>query len=90
LDYFAYLQKYKLHLESDYWQEVRRRVWQRATGSDGWAYCERCGRILFNTPADVHHLRYGGVVFRELEGDNLRFLQLVCRDPCHKRAHSKE
>ena len=78
LRYLQWKENYDTYLQSEQWQIVRQKVWARAKGR-----CERCNKC---SGRDVHHLRYRGILFRELEGDNLRWLQLVCPD-CHDYYH---
>lgn len=64
---------------SPYWQEVTVMVCLRAMGTCEYPGCNRPGK-------DTHHLRYEGVLYHELEGDNLKLLRLYCRRH-HRLAH---
>lgn len=78
-EFYERKREYAEYRRTEEWREVRRRVWDKAKGK-----CERCGRS--EGRRDVHHLHYDGVIFHELEGDNLRFVVLYCEN-CHEWAH---
>ena len=69
-------------LEAEDWQEVRQRLWECAGG-----LCEWCLERRGADPraGDSHHLNYN-ILWKELEGDNLDGMALLCRD-CHLSAH---
>ncbi len=68
--------KYKDYLQSDEWQEVRKRVFL-----ERGRRCERCGKDLENKIADVHHKTYENLFNEKLED-----LEVLCR-PCHQEEH---
>jgi hypothetical protein len=41
--FVGWRERYENHLNSDYWQQVRRAVRRRAKGQDGLVRCQRCG-----------------------------------------------
>ena len=76
-------ERYENHLDSDYWQQVRREVRRRAKGKDGVVRCQRCGSE--EGPFDVHH---GSEAYRHLgeELDHLNLMRYWCR-ACHQFRH---
>ena len=76
-------ENYEKHLDSYYWQCVRRAVRRRATGRDGTVRCERCGSE--DGPFDVHHTTEA---YRHVgeELDHLDLMRYWCRG-CHEYRH---
>jgi 5-methylcytosine-specific restriction endonuclease McrA len=66
---------YAEYIQSEAWQEVRRRFWASRLPKD--CYC--CGRK--DGPKDLHHRTY-----KNLGSEYLRDLVPLCRD-CHDRVH---
>ena len=66
---------YQAYLRSDQWQELRRRVLQRANG-----FCEGCWQ---RRATQVHHLSYA-----HIGCEFLWELVAIC-DVCHSRVHDK-
>ena len=64
------------YLQSDHWQEVRRRKLKQA----GYK-CEACGE---KTKLDIHHKTY-----ERLGKERLDDLQALCR-PCHVKAEKRK
>jgi hypothetical protein len=75
--------RYENHLNSEYWQQVRREVRRKAKGKDGLVRCQRCGSE--EGPFDVHH---SSEAYRHLgeELDHLDLMRYWCRE-CHQFRH---
>jgi hypothetical protein len=75
--------RYENHLNSEYWQQVRREVRRKAKGKDGVVRCQRCGSE--EGPFDVHH---SSEAYRHLgeELDHLDLMRYWCRE-CHQFRH---
>lgn len=72
-EYAQWQQKWREHLESDYWKKIRQKVFRRAN-----FICEGCG---VNRATQVHHLTYDRL------GCEMMFdLVAICK-PCHKVIH---
>jgi 5-methylcytosine-specific restriction endonuclease McrA len=66
---------YARYLRSDHWQDIRRRVLQRANG-----FCEGCWQ---RRATQVHHLTY-----EHIGAEFLWELVAICA-ACHARVHDK-
>jgi 5-methylcytosine-specific restriction endonuclease McrA len=67
---------YREYLASDAWDQIRRKVWNRARNR-----CERCKE---RPVSDVHHLTYERIGHERMED-----LIALCR-PCHEAAHGSQ
>jgi 5-methylcytosine-specific restriction endonuclease McrA len=72
----AWWAQYSAYLQSDAWQQLRPRVFDRAGG-----ICEGCGQA---TATQVHHLTY-----KHVTNEFLWELVAIC-DNCHERVHDSD
>ena len=77
---------YKAYLHSQEWQEIRRKVFNRAlknaNSNNLHGVCEKCGYEPYKPCLQVHHKSYGEDMNR------LDNLILLC-PRCHKKEHAK-
>jgi len=72
-----YTQRYHDYWDSPQWSQVRKAVWKRSGGN-----CERCGLMCAFA---VHHKKYKGVIYNELEHlDQLIHVCGCCHDWIHR------
>lgn len=74
--------EYQSYIRSKYWREnIRNVVLDRDEHR-----CRCCSRTEEEAPLSVHHSKYDGVLYKELEGDNLKYLVTLCKY-CHSGIH---
>lgn len=77
---------YKNFLRSAEWQEIRKKVFERAlrnaNSNNRFGVCEKCGYEPWKPCLQVHHKSYGKAK------NDLENLILLCPN-CHKAEHGK-
>jgi len=68
---------YQQYLQSEHWQDVRKRYWKSKLYNGG---CYACGAK--NKPLQLHHKTY-----KRIGKERLNDLLLLCAD-CHKASHN--
>lgn len=78
-------QNYRKYLYSPAWQQLKRKVFDRANKTaerpNRFGTCEECGYQPYKPCLQVHHLTYERVGHERLED-----LKLLC-PRCHKKMH---
>lgn len=78
--------KYREYLRTTQWQEIRKKVFERALknskSNNKYGVCESCGYVPYKACLQVHHKTYAG------EMNRLDNLILLCPN-CHKKQHGK-
>lgn len=78
----SYSPAYRATLRSDRWRSVRAEAMRRANRR-----CQQCGKTAREArcPLDPHH----ALGYKDLGNEDPSEILILCRFPCHRRAHGR-